>query len=63
MIPELLGGPDTPMIGRMLWTEFFGNRDWPVAAAISACLCVFLVIPIAVLQHFLAPRVAADTVQ
>ncbi len=58
VIPELLGGPDTPMIGRVLWTEFFGNRDWPVAAAISVCLCLFLVVPIAVLQHFLAPRVA-----
>jgi putrescine transport system permease protein len=56
VIPELLGGPDTPMIGRVLWTEFFGNRDWPVAAALSVSLCVLLVVPVAVLQHMLAPR-------
>jgi putrescine transport system permease protein len=61
VIPELLGGPDTPMIGRVLWIEFFGNRDWPVAAAISVSLCAFLVIPIAVLQHFLAPPNADAT--
>jgi putrescine transport system permease protein len=61
VIPELLGGPDTPMIGRVLWTEFFGNRDWPVAAAISVCLSLFLVVPIALLQHFFAPRVTART--
>jgi putrescine transport system permease protein len=51
VIPELLGGPDTPMIGRVLWTEFFGNRDWPVAAAISVSLSLLLVVPIAMFQH------------
>jgi putrescine transport system permease protein len=56
VIPELLGGPDTPMIGRVLWTEFFSNRDWPVAAALSVALSLLLVIPVAVLQHLLAPR-------
>jgi putrescine transport system permease protein len=56
VIPELLGGPDTPMIGRVLWTEFFGNRDWPVAAALSVSLCLLLVVPVAVLQQMLAPR-------
>ena len=58
VIPELLGGPDTPMIGRVLWTEFFNNRDWPVAAALSVSLSLLLVVPVAVLQHMLAPRVA-----
>lgn len=56
VIPELLGGPDTPMIGRVLWTEFFSNRDWPVAAALSVSLSLLLVIPVGVLQHLLAPR-------
>jgi putrescine transport system permease protein len=56
VIPELLGGPDTPMIGRVLWTEFFSNRDWPVAAALSVSLSLLLIVPVAVLQHMLAPR-------
>jgi putrescine transport system permease protein len=56
VIPELLGGPDTPMIGRVLWTEFFGNRDWPTAAAIAVVLTLLLVVPIALLQHLLAIR-------
>jgi putrescine transport system permease protein len=56
VIPELLGGPDTPMIGRVLWTEFFNNRDWPVAAALSVSLSLLLVVPVAVLQHMLTPR-------
>jgi len=56
VIPELLGGPDTPMIGRVLWTEFFSNRDWPVAAALSVSLSLLLIVPVGVLQHMLAPR-------
>ena len=40
VIPDLLGGPDTLMIGKVLWTEFFNNRDWPVAAAIAVALLV-----------------------
>ncbi|WP_207458049.1 ABC transporter permease subunit [Azospirillum sp. SYSU D00513] len=49
--PELLGGPDTLMIGRVLWNEFFANRDWPVASAVAVALLLFLVIPIMVFQH------------
>ena len=56
VIPDLLGGPDTPMIGRILWTEFFSNRDWPVAAAIAVALTALLVVPVAVLQHVMAGR-------
>ncbi len=55
VIPDLLGGPDTPMIGRILWSEFFGNRDWPAAAAISVALVLLLVVPIGILQHMLVP--------
>jgi putrescine transport system permease protein len=44
VIPELLGGPDTLMVGKVLWQEFFGNRDWPVAAAL-AVLVVALLLP------------------
>jgi putrescine transport system permease protein len=45
IIPALLGGSDTLMIGRALWDEFFINRDWPVASAVSVILLLILVIP------------------
>lgn len=45
-IPALLGGADTLMIGRVLWDEFFTNRDWPVASAVSVVLLLLLVVPI-----------------
>jgi putrescine transport system permease protein len=54
VIPELLGGPDTLMIGRVLWSEFFSNRDWPVASAVAIAMLVVLVIPIMILRGFLA---------
>jgi putrescine transport system permease protein len=40
------------MIGRVLWDEFFGNRDWPVASAVAVAFLVLLVAPIAVYQHY-----------
>lgn len=46
VIPDLLGGSDTLMIGRQLWTEFFSNRDWPLASAVAVVLLVLLVGPI-----------------
>ena len=46
VIPELLGGPETLMIGRVLWQEFFNNRDWPVASALAVVMLVVLLIPI-----------------
>ncbi|WP_083536387.1 ABC transporter permease subunit [Steroidobacter denitrificans] len=51
VIPALLGGPDTLMIGKVLWTEFFSNRDWPVASAVAIALLALLVVPIAFLQR------------
>jgi putrescine transport system permease protein len=53
VIPDLLGGPDTLMIGKVLWDEFFTNRDWPAAAAVAIAMLVFLVAPIAVAQRYL----------
>ncbi len=50
VIPELLGGPNTLMIGRVLWNEFFANRDWPVASAVAIAMLVALVIPIMLLR-------------
>jgi putrescine transport system permease protein len=46
VIPDLLGGSDTLMIGQTLWTEFFSNRDWPVASAIAVALLALLLVPI-----------------
>ncbi|PKU26677.1 ABC transporter permease subunit [Telmatospirillum siberiense] len=51
VIPDLLGGPDTLMIGRVLWSEFFDNRDWPVASAVAVAMLVLLVAPIMIFQH------------
>jgi putrescine transport system permease protein len=45
VIPDLLGGSDTLMIGRTLWTEFFENRDWPAASAVAIVLLVLLLVP------------------
>lgn len=56
VIPALLGGPDNLMIGRVLWDEFFGNRDWPVASAVAVAFLVFLVGPIALYQHYSAKQ-------
>ena len=59
VIPSLLGGPDNLMIGRVLWDEFFSNRDWPVASAVSIAFLVFLVGPIALYQHYTAKDLEA----
>ncbi|MBN8291238.1 ABC transporter permease subunit [Rhodobacter sp. NTK016B] len=50
VIPALLGGPDTLMIGRILWDEFFSARDWPVASAVAIVMLVLVVLPIMWLQ-------------
>ena len=46
VIPELLGGPDSLLIGRVLWQEFFNNRDWPVASAVAIVMLLLLIVPI-----------------
>ena len=51
VIPALLGGPDTLMIGRVLWNEFFSNRDWPIASAVAIVMLFVLVIPIMLLRR------------
>jgi putrescine transport system permease protein len=52
VIPSLLGGPNTLMIGRVLWDEFFGNHDWPVAAAVAIAFLLLLAGPIAIYQYY-----------
>jgi len=51
VIPDLLGGSETLMIGQTLWTEFFSNRDWPVASAIAIMLLALLLVPILVYER------------
>ncbi|MHA6324715.1 ABC transporter permease subunit [Roseivivax sp. CAU 1753] len=51
VIPSLLGGSDTLMIGKVLWEEFFSNRDWPVASAVAIILLLILIIPIVLFQR------------
>ncbi len=52
IIPSLLGGPDSLMIGRQLWDEFYSNHDWPTAAAVATAFLVLLVGPIALYQYY-----------
>ncbi|AMD01628.1 Putrescine transport system permease protein PotH [Halomonas chromatireducens] len=52
VIPELLGGPNTVMIGKVLWEEFFHNRDWPVASALAMVMLAILIIPIALFHRY-----------
>jgi len=51
VIPDLLGGSETLMIGRTLWIEFFNNRDWPLASAVAMLLLLILVLPIMYFQR------------
>lgn len=54
VIPELLGGPSAQLVGRVLWVEFFQNRDWPMASALAVALLLVLVVPIALFQRLSA---------
>lgn len=52
VIPELLGGPSTLMIGRVLWDEFFSNNDWPMASAVAVVMILIILIPMALFNKF-----------
>ncbi|EKF20590.1 ABC transporter permease subunit [Nitratireductor pacificus] len=51
VIPDLLGGSQTLMIGKTLWSEFFNNRDWPVSSAVAVILLLILIVPIMFFQR------------
>lgn len=51
VVPTLLGGPSTLMIGRVLWDEFFSNRDWPLAASVAIAMLIVVVVPLMFLQR------------
>ncbi|MDA0662744.1 MAG: ABC transporter permease subunit [Proteobacteria bacterium] len=61
VIPELLGDSGTLMIGKVLWTEFFNNRDWPLAAALAVMVLSLIVAPLAWLEHIRLKREEART--
>jgi len=52
VVPTLVGGPESLMIGRVLYNEFFGNIDWPLASAVASLLLIVLVIPFMLFEHF-----------
>ena len=54
VIPELLGGPQTQMIGRTLWDEFFSNNDWPMACAVTVVMVLLIIVPLAVFSRYQA---------
>lgn len=55
-IPELLGGPETLMIGRVLWDEFFINDDWPMASAVTIVMLALILIPMAIFNKYQAKQ-------
>ena len=61
VIPDLLGGSETLMIGRQLWSEFFSNRDWPLASAVAILLLIVLVVPIVIYRDVEARRVESGS--
>jgi putrescine transport system permease protein len=54
VIPELLGGPETLMIGHVLWDEFFGNNDWPMAASVAVVMVGLIIFPLALFNKYQA---------
>jgi putrescine transport system permease protein len=52
VIPELLGGPETLMIGRVLWDEFFSNNDWPMASAVTIVMILLILVPMAIFNKY-----------
>jgi putrescine transport system permease protein len=54
VIPELLGGPETLMIGRVLWDEFFSNNDWPMASAVAVVMVLLIIVPLAIFNKYQA---------
>jgi len=54
VIPELLGGPQTLMIGRVLWDEFFSNNDWPMASTVAVVMILLIIVPLAVFNRYQA---------
>jgi len=54
VIPELLGGPETLMIGRVMWDEFFSNNDWPMASSVAVVMILLILVPLAIFNKYQA---------
>ncbi len=59
VIPELLGGPQTLMIGRVLWDEFFSNNDWPMASSVAVVMVLLIIVPLAIFNKYQAEAIEA----
>ncbi len=59
VIPELLGGPETLMIGRVIWDEFFSNNDWPMASTVAVVMILLIIVPLAVFNKYQAEAAEA----
>ena len=59
VIPELLGGPQTLMIGRVLWDEFFSNNDWPMASSVAVVMVLLILVPLALFNKYQAESTEA----
>jgi putrescine transport system permease protein len=60
VIPELLGGPETLMIGRVMWDEFFANNDWPMASSVAVVMILLIIVPLALFNKYQAESQGAD---
>ena len=60
VIPELLGGPQTLMIGRVLWDEFFSNNDWPMASSVAVVMVLLILVPLALFNKYQAESTEAQ---
>jgi putrescine transport system permease protein len=56
VIPELLGGPETLMIGKVLWDEFFSNNDWPMAASVTVVMILLILVPMSIFNKYQAEQ-------
>jgi putrescine transport system permease protein len=54
VIPELLGGPETLMTGRVMWDEFFSNNDWPLASTLAVVMILLIIVPLAIFNKYQA---------
>ena len=60
VIPDLLGGARVLTVGKLIWNEFFFNKDWPVASAITVCMTILFVIPVLIIQKVLIKEEIED---